>query len=92
MKQAYSIYEAKAKFSEIIRAVKQKRRIVVTERGVPVARVVPYKPEDQESMEKRLKTLAESGIVIRSEGRFSARPVQVIPGASDRFLSEDRKE
>jgi prevent-host-death family protein len=92
MKKAYSIYEAKAKFSEIIRAVKQKRRIVVTERGVPVARVVPYRSEDQESMEERLKRLGESGIIIEAENRFSAQPVQVIPGASDRFLSEDRKE
>jgi prevent-host-death family protein len=92
MKQAYSIYEAKAKFSEIIRAVKQKKRIVVTERGVPVATVVPYQPANQESMEERLRRLGESGTVIRSRKRFLAQPVQVIPGASDRFLSEDRQE
>jgi prevent-host-death family protein len=92
MKQTYSIYEAKSKFSEIIRAVKQRRRIVVTERGVPVARVVPYKPESRESMKERLVRLREAGIIVAPQERFSARPVKVVPGASDRFLVEDRGE
>ena len=37
----YSIYEAKAKLSEIIRHVKRRRSVTITERGREVARVVP---------------------------------------------------
>lgn len=43
MADTYSIYEAKAKFSEVIRKVKHHTEIIVTERGKPVARVLPYK-------------------------------------------------
>jgi prevent-host-death family protein len=45
----YSIYEAKARFSEIIRKVKDRHRIIITERGRPVAEVIPYQQEQEQS-------------------------------------------
>ncbi|HEX5052419.1 MAG TPA: type II toxin-antitoxin system prevent-host-death family antitoxin, partial [Planctomycetota bacterium] len=41
MRLSYSIYEAKAKLSEILRVVRKGRRITITDRGREVARIVP---------------------------------------------------
>ncbi len=90
MQRTYSIYEAKAKFSEIIRAVKMRRKVVVTERGTPVAEVVPYQEEAEESMSGRLERLTRMGAIVPAAGRFSAKTMKVLPGASERFLKEDR--
>lgn len=90
MQRTYSIYEAKTRFSEIIRTVKGNRRIVVTERGTPVAEVVPYQREAEESMSTRVERLTRVGAIVPAEGKFRALVVKVLPGASERFLKEDR--
>jgi prevent-host-death family protein len=90
MSQSYSIYEAKARLSEIIRIVKKRRRVVLTERGVPVAEVIPYGVADKESIEGWLEKLSRVGAVIVSKERFETAPLQEIPGSADRFLRLDR--
>jgi len=91
MQRVYSIYEAKARFSEIIRAVKRSRRVVVTERGTPVAEVLPYRDEAEVSMSERLERLTRAGAIVPADSRFRARAVRMLPGASDRFLKEGRE-
>lgn len=90
MERTYSIYDAKAKFSEIIRAVKRSRRVVVTERGTPVAEVVPYQDEAEETVSGRVEKLTRVGAIVPANGRFRAKLVKALPGASARFLKEDR--
>jgi prevent-host-death family protein len=41
MKKAFSITEAKAQFSKLLRRVVAGEEIAITKRGVPVARLVP---------------------------------------------------
>lgn len=86
----YSIYEAKARFSEILRIVKQRRRVIITDRGTPVAEIVPYHSAQPESMESRIAKLAQIGAVVPSQELFRATPVRIIPGASARFMARDR--
>lgn len=91
MKSQYSIYEAKARLSEIIRIVKNKRKVVITERGVPVAEVAPYKASGEKSLESRIKDLESRGALILAKRKPSSiRFIASRPGAVERFLAEDR--
>ena len=90
MAQTYSIYEAKARMSEIIRLVKSRRNIVITERGVPVARIVPYRRSDEESLESRIERLKSLGVVLEPKKNFDPMPVVRLAGAANRFLDRDR--
>jgi len=86
----YSVYEAKARLSEVIRNVKARRRVVITERGVPVAEIIPYTGDRPESLSGRIVRLAKLGMIVTRKEPFRAAPVSVRPGAVARFLREDR--
>jgi len=86
----YSVYEAKARLSEVIRNVKARRRVVITERGVPVAEIIPYAGDRPESLSERIARLAKLGMIVTRKEPFRADPVSVRPGAVARFLREDR--
>ena len=67
-----SISELKATLSERIRHVKAGQTLVVTERGRPVARLVPYGSCDDEG-ELTLVELESAGLVRRGTGPLPAR-------------------
>jgi prevent-host-death family protein len=71
--ETYSTYEAKARFSEILRKVRAGRRVVVTHHGSPVAEIGPVEPATV-SLETRLTQLERDGVIKRA-----ARP-GVLPG------------
>jgi prevent-host-death family protein len=68
MKRAASVAEIKARLSEYLRLVKAGHEIVITERGLPVARVVPL--DDAERKSTRRTRLARSGVVRVGRGRL----------------------
>lgn len=83
--EVYSTYEAKAKFSEVLRKVRAGKRVIVSHRGEHVAEIVPLRPQD--SPEKRLRDMQERGIISRyREPVGDLRPVARRPGALKRFL------
>jgi prevent-host-death family protein len=84
----YSIYEAKARFSEVIRQVREGRSIRVSYRGKPVAEIRPI--EKETGLEKRIDRLRERGaLVVPDEPtEIDLRPVDRRPGALERFLGE----
>jgi prevent-host-death family protein len=85
MVQVYSAYEAKAKFSEILRKVKAGQRVIISYRGEEVAEIRPL--ETPRSLEASLQQLEADGILsppIRRQGRLT--PVARRPGALARFL------
>jgi prevent-host-death family protein len=87
MEKKYSIYEAKARLSEIIRQVKQNRSVVITERGHDVALVAPI--EQASGFEKRVADLTRRGALVPSPTADPAKiaPIARRPGALKRFLS-----
>jgi len=89
----YSIYEAKAKFSELIRRVRQGRTIIVSHHGKPVAEIRPIRSADV-GLEERIEQLERRGVLrppIDPEAALDA--VARRPGALQRFLDErDEKE
>lgn len=86
----YSIYEAKARLSEVIRHAKARRRVIITERGIPVAEVVPYAEEASESLSRRIAGLSNRGAIVPRKEPFRPQPVCIRKGAVRRFLSRDR--
>ena len=55
MKQKANVAQLKARLSEYVRQVKSGAEIIITERGVPVARLVPLDPDERRaSREQRL--------------------------------------
>ena len=84
----YSTYEAKARFSELLRLVREGQTVTVSYRGKPVAEVRPIPPPPRDILE-RLDDLQRRGVLTSSdEQRVSLRPVARRPGALDRFLAE----
>lgn len=87
----YSTYEAKARFSEVLRQVREGETVTVTYRGEPVAEIHPIHRE-QDSAETHLDELERRGALVRAtEPWRPPAPVEPIPGALDRFLA-DRNE
>jgi prevent-host-death family protein len=86
-KDRYSLYEAKAHLSAIVRRVREGRTVVVTVHGRPVAEIRPV-IEGDGGTEARLRELAERGVLTpaRSRGAFVA--VRRRPGALARFLDD----
>ena len=88
MKLTYSIYEAKAKLSQVVRTARQNHAVTITERGRPVVKVVAV--DDRANLDSRLKDLEDAGIVTRRGATNPAnlKPIARVPGALKRFLAE----
>ena len=61
MKQKANVAQLKAKLSEYLRQVKSGGEVVITERGVPVARLVPLDPDERRAT--REQRLIRAGIL-----------------------------
>lgn len=91
MKDTYSLYDAKAKLSAIIRRVRDGHSVVVTLHGEPVAEIRPLAPAAQ-SLEERYKELVERGVITPATSKDRSFPTLAHrPGALQRFL-EDRNK
>ena len=87
MALTYSIYEAKARFSEVIRQVREGRTVTVSYRGEPVAEIRSI--GRQPTLEERLGDLERSGALVRpAQPRQTFRPAGRRPGGLLRFLAE----
>lgn len=85
MARIYSTYEAKAKFSELLRRVRSGERVTVTYRGEEVAEILPLEPRP--SREERLRRLEEQGVLEPPRGPSPPlQPISTVPGGLRRFL------
>jgi prevent-host-death family protein len=86
MAETYSTYEAKAKFSEILRKVRAGQRVVIAYRGEEVAEIRPL-ATNGDRLAKSLKRLEDQGLLSRA--RTPTGPLEPLvrqPGALARFL------
>ena len=89
-KDTYSTYEAKARFSEVLRRVREGRIVTVTYQGEPVAEIRPL--ERSGGTTARMEWLRSRGALSGPERK--TRKVGVVArrrGALERFL-DDRNE
>ena len=89
MARIYSVYEAKARFSEVIREVREGKTVTVSYRGEPVAEIRAIRRPETPALGDRLTDLERGGALLpsgtpRQEFRMAARR----PGALERFLTE----
>jgi prevent-host-death family protein len=94
----YSTYEAKTRFSELLRKVREGRTVTVTYHGEPVAEIRPA--PGRTGTAARLARLRDRGIIVDATpraataagaavgGRQPLQPVARRPGALGRFLSD----
>lgn len=88
MRNTYSLYEAKAKLSAIVRKVREGQPVIVTLNGTPVVEIRAIAPMDN-GLEGRMKELEEQGVLIRPrKGPFGLRRIAKRLGALERFLDE----
>ncbi len=84
----YSIYEAKARFSEVIRRVREGRTVTVSYRGEPVAEIRSI-GRPNPTLDERLRDLERGGALVRPAlSKRTFRPAERRPGALSRFLAE----
>ncbi len=93
MPDEYSLYEAKAQLSSLVRQVREGRSFVITVHGVPAAELRPIDPtRPKQTLEERMAELEARGQIIparRSHKDPDAFPVgKTVPGALERFLRE----
>ena len=88
MARRYSTYEAKARFSEIVRKVRAGQRIIISHRGRDVAQITRL-GSGSSNIADRLADLEGRGI-ISPQGAPAGRLKAVArrPGALTRFLTE----
>jgi prevent-host-death family protein len=66
MKGTANVAQLKARLSEYLRQVKEGSEVVITERGIPVARLVPLAPDEQRAT--REERLIRSGALRPAPG------------------------
>jgi prevent-host-death family protein len=87
MSDTFSLYDAKARFSELIRRVREGRTITISYRGEPVAEVRPVTPSM--GLAGRLRELEQRGALLRADAtKATLKRVAKRPGALARFLAE----
>jgi prevent-host-death family protein len=87
MARNYSTYEAKARFSEILRSVRAGQRVIVTYHGREVAEIRPLE-RTGDSFERRLERLEAEGTIVPSTAPVAKfGPLARRPGALGRFLN-----
>jgi prevent-host-death family protein len=93
MADEYSLYEAKAKLSALVRQVREGHTIVITVHGQPAAELRPIDPNARpEDVDVRLAGLTRQGVLYRA--KREPRDPKAFPvgkrckGALRRFLDE----
>jgi prevent-host-death family protein len=84
--------EANIHFAKYIKKVKEGKKILLTDRGKPIAVVSPLATKE-EPIEGRLRLMEERGILKRPTGKLKLRTLINIPGKEvSRIVSENREE
>jgi prevent-host-death family protein len=92
-----SISETKAKLSALLELVRAGETVTITDRGRPVARLVPAAGSEDETDEERLARLERKGLIRRPKQKLDAEWFlsRQLPRARESVLEallEERRE
>lgn len=91
-----AVSQLKASLSEYLSLVKGGEEVLVTERGKPIARVVPIEPES--SQDARRMDLGRRGIMRLGRGRIAEDLIKDLPAVDippetiARIMEDEREE
>ena len=89
MKRSYSLYEAKARLSEIIRQVREHGvGVTISYHGRPVAEIRPIEEVSDDPVDARFRELIQGGVIVPPRAHLELKPIARRPGALDRFLAD----
>ena len=85
------VREAKAHLSRLLRDVQQGREWIITERGTPIAKLVPIE-KARLSLEARIRRLEDEGVIEPAprDVRRLPPPLPIKDGLPQKWLQEDR--
>ena len=93
-----SVSEAKARLSALLDRVKAGETITITDRGVPVAQLVPLNGAGEVDWDARLTSLERRGLITRPKTEkpdfrwLLERPLPKFEGSVLETLLEERRE
>jgi prevent-host-death family protein len=88
------IREAKISLSKLVKMVKNGNEVILTDRGRPVGKIVPFE-EEYMPLEMRIKHLEEKGVIeTRTEKtrKDIPPPIPLKNGIAQTLLQEDRDD
>ena len=91
--RAIGIRAAKGELSRLLKEVRRGKEWVITERGVPIAKLVPIRDEEI-SFASLVRNLEDAGLIERSRADTKPLPppLPLRPkGLAQRWLLEDRE-
>jgi len=90
MADSYSLYDAKARLSALVRQVREGGRVIITVHGKPAAELRPIEAPAAMNLDERVADLKARGIIVpasRSPADMATlKPLARRPGALKRFL------
>ena len=88
------IREAKSKLSKILKKVKNGREVVITDRGHPIAKIVPIVSENIPLVERvgRLERLGFLEPLPKKSRKTIPTPLPAPEGIAQRYLQEERNQ
>ena len=92
-KNYIGIREARINLSRLIRDVRSGMEIVITDRGTPVARLVPAESQSL-TLEERIKNYESCGLIEPSllPGKKHLDPVELPDGFVQKCIEEERQD
>jgi prevent-host-death family protein len=91
LRRTAGVREAKARLSQLLDDVRRGREWTITDRGEPIARLVPVAQESL-PLDVRLRRLEQQGVLEPSSWRTLPvpPPLPLKKGLARKFLDEDR--
>ena len=92
LSKSLGIRDAKINFSKVMKKVKEGQEVIITERGKPIGRIIPFSPKNL-SLEDRIRILEEQGLtdpLSKNSARRLPPPLPTPEGLAQKYLQEGR--
>ena len=92
MKNTFSVFEAKARLSEIIRIVLNQHEVIITDRSKPVVVVVPFQAKKKNAgLTERLDELPRQGQISPPQDMRTTLQQRSLPKSALKQFLKDRE-
>jgi prevent-host-death family protein len=92
LSKSLGIREAKINLSKVMKKVKEGQEVIITERGKPIGRIIPFS-QKKLSLEERIRILEEQGLTDPLPKNYERRlppPLPAPKGLAQKYLQEGR--